>query len=317
MTNFDVLVIGEINADLVLTGDVMPAFGQAEKVIDDATLTIGSSGAIFACGAARLGMSVVYAGLVGDDLFGRFMVESLRARGVATDGVIIDPSQKTGLSVILSRGNDRAILTHLGSMSVLRADQVDRALVRRARHIHITSYFLQHALRPGLPALLDTARAQGITVSLDTNWDPNERWDDGLADLLPRIDVFLPNEQEARAIARSTDLNESIEKLGQIVPTVVVKQGGDGASCRSGGTTSHDPGFAIPVVDTTGAGDSFNGGFLYGYLHGWSLERSLALACACGALSIRAAGGVNAQATMAEAESLIERSGRTCISPQR
>lgn len=309
MTDFDVLVIGEINADLVLTGDVTPAFGQAEKVIDDATLTIGSSGAIFACGAARLGLSVVYAGLVGDDLFGRFMVEGLRARGVATDGVIVDPSQKTGLSVILSRGNDRAILTHLGSMSDLRADQVDRSLLDRVRHIHITSYFLQHALRPGLPELLRTARAQGVAISLDTNWDPNERWDDGLPGLLPLVDVFLPNEQEARAIARCEDLGEAIEKLGRVVPTVVVKQGGDGASCRSGGATIHDPGFAVPVVDTTGAGDSFNGGFLYGYLKGWSPDQSLALACACGALSTRSAGGTSAQATMAEAIALIERRG--------
>jgi sugar/nucleoside kinase (ribokinase family) len=304
MTEFDVLVIGEINADLVLAGDVTPAFGQAEKVIDDATLTIGSSGAIFACGAARLGLSVVYAGLVGDDLFGRFMLENLRARGVATDGVIVDPSQKTGLSVILSRGNDRAILTHLGSMSELHAHQVDRTLLKRVRHIHITSYFLQHALRPGLPDLLAAARSQGITISLDTNWDPSECWDDGLPELLPLLDIFLPNEQEARAIARCTDLGDAIQKLGQIVPMLVVKQGGDGASCHNGGATIHDPGFAVPVVDTTGAGDSFNGGFLYGYLRGWSLERSLALACACGALSTRAAGGTDAQATMEDALAL-------------
>jgi sugar/nucleoside kinase (ribokinase family) len=301
-----VLVIGEINADLVLTGDVTPAFGQAEKVIDDATLTMGSSGVIFACGAARLGLSVVYAGLVGDDLFGRFMVENLRARGVATDGVIVDPSQKTGLSVILSRGNDRAILTHLGSMSDLHADQVDRTLLKHVRHIHITSYFLQHALRPGLPDLLSAARTQGVAISFDTNWDPNERWDDGLADLLPLVDVFLPNEQEARAIARCADLDDAIETLGQVVPTLVVKQGEDGASCRQAGTTIYDPGFSVPVVDTTGAGDSFNGGFLYGYLHGWPPHRSLALACACGALSTRSAGGTNAQATLAEAESLIQ-----------
>jgi sugar/nucleoside kinase (ribokinase family) len=306
MKDIDILVIGEVNADLVLTGDVIPAFGQAEKIINDATLTIGSSGAIFACGAARLGLRVAYSGVVGDDIFGRFMLDNLRAREVDTSGVRVDPGLKTGLSVILSQANDRAILTHLGAIDALRAEQVDRALLRRARHVHVTSYFLQRALQSTLPALLVEAHSLGCTVSMDTNWDPTERWADGLAKVLSQVDVFLPNKQEAMAIANKPNISAALTALAQNMPTVVIKLGPEGAICQQGAERIQDAGFQVAVVDTTGAGDSFNAGFLCGYLQKQPLADSLALACACGALSTRAAGGTTAQATLAEAQNMIK-----------
>jgi sugar/nucleoside kinase (ribokinase family) len=305
MTQYDIAVIGELNPDLILTGDVKPAFGQVEQIVDDATLTVGSSGAIFACGAARLGLRVVFCGLVGDDHFGHFMIKQLHAHGVDVKGVVVDPLIKTGLSVILSQGNDRAILTHLGSMAALRADQVSQALLAATRHVHVTSFFLQHALRPSLPLLLASARALGATVSMDTNWDPTERWNDGLAEALRHVDVFLPNEQEALAISSAASVENALERLNRRIPTVVVKQGADGATARQGYAQVHDPGFRVPVVDTTGAGDSFNAGYIYGYLQGWDMPACLALGCACGGLSTRGAGGVGAQPTLVEAQSLI------------
>src|SRR5512139_1181094 len=108
--DFDIVVVGELNADLILRGDVTPAFGQVEKIIDEATLTIGSSSAIFACGAARLGLRTAFIGKAGNDEFGRFMLRELQQRGIDTRGVVIDPNLPTGLSVILSRPFDRAIL---------------------------------------------------------------------------------------------------------------------------------------------------------------------------------------------------------------
>jgi sugar/nucleoside kinase (ribokinase family) len=305
MTHYDIAVIGELNPDLILTGAVQPAFGQVEQIVDDATLAVGSSGAIFACGAARLGLRVVYCGLVGDDEFGRYMLDQLRAHEVGVDGVIVDPAVKTGLSVILSLGDDRAILTHLGSMAALRADQVDRSVLASARHVHVTSFFLQHALRPSLPLLLATAHAMGSTVSMDTNWDPSERWNDGLTEALRHVDVFLPNEQEAIAISGAPSLEQAMERLNRRIPTVVVKQGAAGAAARQDQASAHDPGFHVRVVDTTGAGDSFNAGYLYGHLQGWALSDALALGCACGALSTRGPGGVGTQPTLAEAQLLI------------
>ncbi len=300
MSMFDILVVGELNADLILRGDVTPAFGQVEKLIGDATLTLGSSSAIFACGAARLGLRVTFVGKVGDDEFGRFVLHELAARGVDTSGVVIDPSIKTGLSVILSRPEDRAILTFSGSIAALRFDEIDMALLRQARHLHLGSYFLLDALRADVPRLFETARAHGLSTSLDTNYDPAEAWDGGLANVLRHTDMFLPNETELCAIAGTRDRDAALENLTR-VPCVAVKLGAEGAVARRGSETAHAAGPSVQVVDTTGAGDTFDAGFIYGFMNGWELERVLQFACVCGALSTRAAGGTTAQPTLDEA----------------
>jgi sugar/nucleoside kinase (ribokinase family) len=302
----DILTIGEINVDLILGRDARPIFGQFERIVDDASLTVGGSGTIFAMGAAQLGLAVAYCGVVGDDTFGRFMLDHLHQRHIDTGSVIIDPALKTGLSVILNVPNDRAILTHMGAIDALSAGQVDTSRFAHCRHIHVTSYFLQHRLRPGLAALLAEARAAGATVSLDTNWDPEERWDDGLAEVLAQCDLFLPNAQEACAIARTQKVEDALASLAARVPTVAIKNGAEGAIGRRGEEIARDPGFAVDVVDTTGAGDSFNGGFLYGWLHHWPLADALALGCACGALSTQATGGVVAQPTLSQATTLVQ-----------
>ncbi len=298
---FDLIVVGELNVDLILTGDVTPTFGQAEKLVDDATLTLGSSSAIFACGAARLGLRVAFIGKVGHDEFGRFMLAALAERGVDTRGVVVDPAIKTGLSVILSRGNDRAILTHPGSIAALRYAEIDLALLSQARHLHLGSYFLLDALRPDIPRLFDAAHAAGLTVSLDTNYDPTETWNDRLADTLAHTDIFLPNETELQAIAGLPDVAPALAKLAEQVPLIAVKLGPAGAIARRGAESITAAPSPVTVVDTTGAGDSFDAGFVYGYLSGWDLSQSLRLGCVCGALSTRAAGGTTAQPTLPEA----------------
>lgn len=299
---FDLLVVGEINPDLILRGDVTPAFGQVEKLVDDATLTIGSSSVIFACGAARLGLRVAFAGVVGDDVFGQFMVSQMLARGIDTSAIVLEPSLHTGLSVILSRATDRAILTFAGSIAALRYEQIDLAMLDRARHLHLGAFFMLDALRPDVPRLFSEARQRGLTTSLDTNYDPTERWDGGLRQVLPLVDVFLPNEAELCAIGGSPDPDAALAALAQQAPIVAAKLGSQGGVARRGSTIAHAPALPVAVVDTTGAGDTFDAGFIYGFLHGWELAATLRLACACGSLSTRAAGGTAAQPTLAEAQ---------------
>jgi sugar/nucleoside kinase (ribokinase family) len=175
-TNFDILVAGEINPDLILSGDVIPEFGQVEKLVDTAALTIGSSSAIFACGAARLGLKVAFVGVCGEDVFGRFMLAEMGKRDVDVSNVIVRKDGQTGLSVILSSGSDRAILTHPGLIAALQAADISDALLRQSRHVHVASYFLQTNLQPGLPGLFRRAHELGLTTSLDTNYDPSEKW---------------------------------------------------------------------------------------------------------------------------------------------
>ena len=305
LKQYDILVAGEINPDLVLTGDVTPAFGQAEKLVDSASFSIGSSSAIFACGAARLGLKVGFIGVCGDDLFGHFMLDEMTRRQVDIAPIIVDASVSTGMSVILSTATDRAILTHVGSMNCLRADQVTDELLARSRHIHVASYFLQSALQPGLPDLFRRAHALGLSTSLDPNWDPSGNWS-GFDDLLPLVDVFLPNENEALAMTGSPNEKQALTNLAKKCAWIAVKLGPRGAIAGRGSVTTSCPALKVDVVDTTGAGDSFDGGFLYGYLHGWSLERAVKLGAACGSLSTRKAGGTTAQATLEEAMQYVD-----------
>lgn len=299
-TPFDILVAGEINPDLILTGDVVPVFGQVEKLVDSATLTVGSSSAIFACGAARLGLKVAFIGICGDDIFGRFMLDQMRARGVDVSNVILREDGQTGLSVILNRGSDRAILTHSGLMAALKASDIPDTLLQNARHLHVASYFLQTNLQPELPSLFQRARTLGLTTSLDTNYDPSEQWI-GFDELLAVTSVFLPNEKEALSLSKESDVNLAADRLSSKVEVLAVKLGAEGALGIHMGEKVQVPSISVNVVDTVGAGDSFDAGFLYGYLNQWSLAQSLRLACICGALSTQRAGGTNGQPTLDEA----------------
>ncbi len=302
---FDILVAGELNPDLILSGNVVPEFGQVEKLVDLAVLTIGSSSAIFACGAARLGLKVAFVGICGADIFGRFMLDELSLRGVDISGVSIDPHLTTGLSVILNPSSDqkmsgRAILTHLGTMDRLQAGQVTQARLQRAHHLHVASYFLQSALQPGLADLFQRAHAAGLTTSLDTNWDPSGQWR-GFDDLLARVDLFLPNEKEALALSHAATVEAAAKVLGQKCGQVAIKLGERGALACDGRQVVRAGALPVQVVDTVGAGDSFDAGFVYGFMKGWDLEKSLSLAAACGSLSVRAAGGTSAQPDLEEA----------------
>jgi sugar/nucleoside kinase (ribokinase family) len=306
---FDILVAGEINPDLILSGNVSPEFGQVEKLVDSVDLTVGSSSAIFACGAARLGLKVAFTGICGADIFGRFMLDELSQGGVDVSGVIIDPLLPTGLSVILNgpRG-DRAILTHPGGINRLRAEQVTPDRLKAARHLHVASYFLQTALQPGLSDLFQRAHALGLTTSLDSNWDPFGAWRD-FDELLRRVDVFLPNEKEALAISGLPNAEAAAKALARKSRLVAVKQGGRGALACSGETLIRVPALPVQIVDTVGAGDSFDAGFLHGFLNGWSLEKTLSLAVACGSLSTRRPGGTAAQPSLAEAMGYVSSAG--------
>ena len=298
---YDLIVAGEINPDLILTDPQLePRFGQAEIIVKDAALTPGSSSVIFACGAARLGLKVAFVGVAGDDVFGHFMLEALEARRVDISNVIVDPNQTTGFTVILNRITDRAMLTHLGAINALTADQVPDNLLGQSRHLHIASYFLQTQLQPDIPELFRRARVLGLTTSLDTNWDPSEQWT-GMHDLLPLVDVFLPNENEACALAKMDSVMDSARTLSVNSKIVAVKMGADGGLAVAGDTLVQAPAIQVEVVDTVGAGDTFDAGFIYGYLAGWSPEKSLKLGIACGSLSTSKPGGLEGQPTLAEA----------------
>jgi sugar/nucleoside kinase (ribokinase family) len=290
--DLDVVVVCEINVDIVVTGlDGPPRFG-AEREVQDVLLTAGSSGVLTATGLADLGLRVGICGLVGDDVFGRYMLGHFERHGIDPTGVVMDPGVRTGASVSLSARDDRAILTHPGAMARFSYEQVRFDVVTRARHLHLSSYFLQAALRPAVATLLRRARALGLTTSCDTGHDPAEEW--RIDDLLAELDLFLPNEVEALAMSGAHDPEAAMTWLAERVPVVAVKCGADGAWAARGTERVFASGLKIDVVDTLGAGDAFDAGFLSGWLAGADLSACARRGNACGALTAAHIGGTGA-----------------------
>jgi sugar/nucleoside kinase (ribokinase family) len=306
----DVLVVGDANPDLVLRGDVRPRFGQEEQLLDAADLVLGGSAAITAAGCARLGLRTGLLAAVGADVFGAFVRERLAERGVELLTPRSVEQTPTGLSVILSAPGDRAILTLPGTIPALVPADVTDALLAEARHVHVASLFLQPRLHEGLAGVFARARRLGVGTSLDTNWDPAGRWA-SLAEILANTDVFLPNAAELLAVTGgkpadadgpgvATAIDEAAAQLVAAGTTVVLKDGARGARAWWPGGGTAAPGLPVDVVDTTGAGDSFNAGFLAARLAGRDLPESVVWAARAGSLSTRAAGGTAAQPTIEE-----------------
>jgi sugar/nucleoside kinase (ribokinase family) len=314
--SIDLLVIGDVNPDILVVGDdVVPEFGQAEKLVGTIRLTVGGSSAITACGAARLGLRVAHGGIVGDDLLGRAIRDALADHGVDVSLIGTDPAIATGATVVLGSGDRRALLTAIGTIDRLSADDVPRRSLAATRHLHAGSTAIQPRLRNGLAGLFAEARRAGVSTSFDTNWDPERRWR-GIEHLLAAADVFFPNEREASLITGRSDPLEAAHELVRRADavgrdpnagplTVAVKLGAVGGLVIRGHEALRLPAPEVQVIDSTGAGDAFDAGFLYGLLDGRSLRECLGLAVACGSLSTRAIGGVDGQATLEEAEALL------------
>ena len=295
MSRFDITIAGEINLDLILYGlpETMPL--ERELLANDFRLTLGSSSAILAHNLAALGMSVGFITRVGTDPLGSIALERLLAAGVdvsrvatATDGT------STGVTILLHHGPTRHILTYAGTMAQMSVEDLDCGYLADSRHFHISSLFLQKALQPGLPALCRDLKAKGLTLSLDTNDDPEDAWGAPLEELLGIVDVVLPNEEEAKRMTGEDDLDNAIEALTKRVPVVAVKCGSRGSIVQHGQERWFAASQSVQPVDTIGAGDSFNAGFLKGYLEGQPLAVCAAMANATAALSTLRSGGTEA-----------------------
>lgn len=295
MAAVDLLVIGDINPDVMVTaGELGDAFGQREQIVDHGLLVLGGSATITAVAASRLGARVALAGCVGDDWIGRALVAELTALGVECRVQVL-PGVPTSLTVVVQRGPDRAILTTQTSLGQLDRSLVPDDLLRDSRHVHVGGYFLLPGLWDGLPDLFEVARGAGATTSIDPNWDPSEQWQANLAKTLPVTDVFLPNLAEARRITGQHDTVAAARQLASgSGGTVAVKLGAEGALACQGELTEQVSGLTQAPVDSTGAGDNFNAGFLVGKLRGYSLREAVGLAVACGSLSTQGHGGTGA-----------------------
>jgi sugar/nucleoside kinase (ribokinase family) len=293
-TQFELSVVGELNLDLVLYGLPEKLDFDREHLATDLSLTLGSSSAIFAHNFALLGNRVGFSSAIGSDPLGDLCLARLAESGTDLSRVRHFAGRQTGITVVLPRQKERYILTYPGVMAEMRFEDLDLDYIFRARHLHLSSYFLQRALRPCVPELFRLAKQAGLTTSLDTNDDPDGRWDGDVFDALQFVDVLLPNEYEACRLAGCDDPAAAAENLSGKVSLLVIKRGEKGVLARKGKESIEVAGLKIEAVDTIGAGDSFDAGFVHQFIRGAKIEDCLRYGNLAGALSTTRQGGTEA-----------------------
>jgi sugar/nucleoside kinase (ribokinase family) len=313
LATFDVSVIGELNLDLILSGLPAQLTLEREHLAKGLTITLGSSSAIFAHNLATLGNKVGFSSSIGSDPLGEICLRRLTEGGVDLSGVRRMAGKTTGLTVILPQEKQRYILTYPGTMFEFSGKDLDLNYVFNAKHLHVSSYFLQQGLQTALPGIFQKAKGAGLSTSLDTNDDPEDRWASEIDSLLKYADVVLPNEREACKLAQVDDVELAAEKLSQKVPVVVIKRGSQGVLARVGKERFMAFPPKVEVADHVGAGDSFDAGFIHEYIRGRKIEDCLAYGNIVGGLSVTRHGGTEAFRDAEHRASFLrahERSGR-------
>jgi sugar/nucleoside kinase (ribokinase family) len=309
MPRFDVTIAGELNLDLILYGLPEQLQPERELLADRMMLTLGSSSAIVAHNLSALGSQVGFQSRIGDDSMGQIALDRLKQGNVDVSKVrIVSGSTTTGLTVILHHEHWRNILTYSGTIAELTWQDLDLDYLADSHHFHLSSLYLHKSLRPRVAELFRFLKSRGLTISLDTNDDPEDRWDGDLHELLRQVDVFLPNEREASKAAGTEDLEDAITTLSRLAPLVVVKLGRKGALAQRGSERFVAPVSEVVPIDTVGAGDSFDAGFLHEYVRGSDLNQCLASGNAAGALSTTRPGGTEAFRDAAHRQAFLHKS---------
>lgn len=294
MKTFDIAIAGELNLDAILYGLPTEMPTERELLASGFRATLGGSSSIVAHNAAVLGARVAFTSLIGDDDFGRVALDRLAAAGVDVSTVIRRNGATSGITVVLPHGDQRHMLTFAGTMVELTIEHLDFEFLVRARHLHLSSLYLQRGLHAGLPEFLGRLKQAGLTISLDTNDDPEDRWGDPLPAVLPHVDAFLPNEDEICRMTGRRALDDAVHALPSQPPIIAVKRGRRGARVYERGCGVDIAPLNIVPVDTIGAGDSFDAGFLRAYLLSKDAATCAKAGNITGALSTQAAGGTEA-----------------------
>lgn len=288
---WDVYVYGDVNIDLVIPGvSKFPEPGQEDETEVMETM-VGGGAALFTLGLGKLGLHPVFQGSVGDDLYGRFILEEFAGRHVDTQLLEVSKTLKTGISISFTNEKDRSFLTMRGTNENLDISRASLDAVAQARHIHVTGYAGSRNHDVYLAFLKEVKEKTDTTVSLDMGWDSSGEWKREVYELFPLVDVLFMNETEAIHYGRKDTAEEAGLSFAQHCPVVVIKLGAKGSVAFADGTCHRKERYRVNAVDTTGAGDSFNAGFIYGYLRGRSIPECLCCGNGCGALSVTALGG--------------------------
>jgi len=281
-----VLSVGRIYCDMVFTGlDTMPRLGR-EIFAGNMQMALGGGAYIAAAHLAGLGRPVALVARFGTDALSTALSGQLQSRGLNLDFLERHPDAGPQVTVVMASDTERAFLSRRAG----RAEPATLAAALawpQASHLHIAEF----ASLAEIPDLVGRAKAAGLTVSLDPSWDDTLIRDKGLLAACAGVDVFLPNFEEAQAITRLANPDQALDALANHFPVVALKRGGEGASLAVSGGRYR--GFApkVEVIDTTGAGDAFNAGFLNAWLDGRAPKACLDAGITTGSRSVQAAGG--------------------------
>jgi sugar/nucleoside kinase (ribokinase family) len=304
----DVAIVGELNPDLILYGAPRELPEEREILATGFTLTLGSSSAILAHNLSLLGSKVTFSSRIGCDAMGEMCCQRLRQAGVEVDRVIRSTSgSNTGITLILPLTTTRRILTYPGAMFEMGIEDLDLDYLATARHFHLSSLFLHRKLSPDIPGLFKEMKRRGLTTSLDTNDDPEGKWGGVLEEVLSLVDLLLCTEDELAKIAK---VEAAAEHVAAKVPLLVVKRGARGASAYMEGHRIDVPSLRVEVIDSVGAGDTFDAGFLHQWVRKANLETCLAYGNLTGGLSVTRSGGTEAFSDSAYRQSFFEQHWR-------
>lgn len=286
--NYDVLVPGNYFCDVIFTG--MPSFPELGAEIYCQDLHVVPGGMLnTVVTMKRLGLRVGWAGALGKDFFSRFIREWANGEGLCMDLVSRRDEPLRRVTVALPLHSERAFVSYVDPAP----DPVELAQVhlkeQSIRHLHFSGLVVDERL----PDLLRDCKDRGVEVSMDCQHREQTLEDPLVSEILGLLDLFMPNAVEARKLTGAADVDNAAHELGQIVPTLVIKEGEHGARCWQGGRCFHSPALPVTVTDTTGAGDVFNAAFIAAHLAGADLAVCLQQGTVAGSLSTQMAGGAN------------------------
>lgn len=299
------MVVGDFFIDIVMSGFYeFPRLGE-EAFARTLRHEIGGGAAITSCGLARLGLCVGALGVVGKD-DGFWIVKKLIAAGVNASALENHPTDSSGVTVSVSTSQDRAFFTYYGAndrLTNLLGNPHARDLMSQARHVHFAC-----APDPESDAnLFSELHAAGCKVSIDVGWHESWLTDPRKDDLLRQADMFFPNEREAALMTGRSEPEAMLEALtDRGIRNFALKLGPKGGVLSWRGELIWCPPYPVEPVDTTGAGDCFDAGFIYAWLKGESPEYCMRMANVCGALSTRALGGISGFPSKQELEEALE-----------
>jgi ribokinase len=305
-----VIVIGEFFIDEILSGfQALPKLGE-EAFARQFHRDVGGGAAITACGLAKLGISVAVLGAVGRS-DGQWVVDRLTSFGVDCSGLEKHPTEPTGLTISVSTREDRAFFSYYGANQLLtrilaRPETLQR--LSQARHIHFACAPDADADEPLFASLRQRKCRLSIDVQSHVSWLTRPK----SLNLLRHCDVFFPNEREAEWISGVGGTAKVLRALrDKGLRGVGLKLGGKGAALLWRRREFLADPIPVETVDTTGAGDCFDAGFIYSWLRGEKPQRCLEIANVCGALSTRVLGGIAAFPTPGELSEYYSRLERT------